>query len=611
MSQLFNSESPLSFNSQDSSQFHDCGLLAPLSPDPLGMKLGKLSGVAERGEIAFFDPTVTNYQNLIDGIDAGTQIVVLDPNKDGVQQITDELRGDRFSAIHIISHGSPGSIQLGSSALGYDNLTNNAGVLQQWKDYLTADADILLYGCDVAAGERGKALVQQLSQLTEADVAASDDLTGSAALGGDWKLELTTGVAAPLAFQPEVLEAYDSVLSINHQAPMLNASGTGMVKDIRSGSKGSNPDSLTNVNGTLYFTADNGINGRELWKSDGTETGTVMVKDIRSGSKSSNLYDLKNVNGTLYFTADNGINGRELWKSDGTQTGTVMVKDIFAGSKGSTGNLMKVNRTLYFSASNGTNGYELWKSDGTETGTVMVKDIFAGSKGSSPSFLKNVNGTLYFSADNGTNGVELWKSDGTESGTVMVKDILSGPGSSRPDALKNVNGTLYFRANNGTNGYELWKSDGTETGTVMVKDIRSGSGSSYPSFLTNVNGTLYFSPYFSANNSTNGGELWKSDGTETGTVMVKDIFAGSSGSVPYFLTNVNGTLYFGANNGTNGVELWKSDGTQTGTVIVKDIFAGSRSSYPLKLTNVNGTLYFRANNGTNGDELWKLGTLDN
>ena len=167
--------------------------------------------------------------------------------------------------------------------------------------------------------------------------------------------------------------------------------------------------------------------------------------------------------------------------------------------------------------------------------------------------------------------------------------------------MTEMNGAVYFTAFTVNAGNELWKSDGTSAGTVMVRDIRSGIGNSSPFYLTNVNGTLYFS----ANDGTNGIELWKSDGTTAGTVMVRDILSGSGGSVPRYLTNVNGTLYFRANDGTNGEELWKSDGTTAGTVMVRDIRSGTGNSFPRYLTNVNGTLYFTANDGTNGEELWK------
>ena len=95
--------------------------------------------------------------------------------------------------MHVISHGGPGHLQLGSSVVDAVALREAADGFEVWRRALTEDADLLVYGCDVAAGDGGRAFIDALSQLTGADVAASDDLTGSAALGGDWQLEYVTG----------------------------------------------------------------------------------------------------------------------------------------------------------------------------------------------------------------------------------------------------------------------------------------------------------------------------------------------------------------------------------------------------------------------------------
>jgi ELWxxDGT repeat protein len=436
------------------------------------------------------------------------------------------------------------------------------------------------------------------------------------------------------------------------------AAGTSLVKEIYSGDTAYLPappiQYLTNVNGTVYFSGNDGANGQELWKSDGTAAGTVMVKDINPGGDSSPGF-FTNFNGTFFFAAADGVHGRELWKTDGTAAGTVMFKDINAGSGDSirlglapsqSGRPTMVNGAMFFGANDGTHGSELWKSDGTAAGTVMVKDINAGSAASYPANLINVNGTLFFAAYEEAHGTELWKCDGTAAGTVLVKDIWSGGGGAGSvpgydgNGLAAVNGTLFFSADDGKHGRELWKSDGTAAGTKLLKDVRSGSARSIPTNLTNVNGMVYFSAYDGTgtglwkSDGTTGGttlvkevyptfggsigpltnvngtlffganQLWKSDGTAAGTVTVNDVPSGV-GSAPGSLVNVNGALFFAADDGVHGRELFKSNGTATGTVLVKDINATPLSSSPANLTTLNGALLFTADDGSHGEQLWK------
>ncbi|MCH8241700.1 MAG: hypothetical protein IH897_03690, partial [Planctomycetes bacterium] len=161
---------------------------------------------------------------------------------------------------------------------------------------------------------------------------------------------------------------------------------------------------------------------------------------------------------------------------------------------------------------------------------------------------------------------------------------------------------LLSRDTDGITGAELWRSDGTEAGTVMVKDINPGAGNTSFAALTNVNWSVFFR---AGPVDTHNAELWNSDGTEAGTLMVRDINPAGA-SFPRSFLNVNGTLFFAANDGTDGEELWMSDGTAAGTMMVVDINPGPGGSQPGGLTNVNGTLFFYADDGTNGSHLWAL-----
>jgi ELWxxDGT repeat protein len=385
--------------------------------------------------------------------------------------------------------------------------------------------------------------------------------------------------------------------------------GTMIVKDINTGGGGAGIDHLTVVGSTLFFIANDGSNSAELWKSDGTSAGTVMVKDINPGSNSSDPNFLTAVGDLLFFRAVHPSSGCELWVSDGTSNGTFMLKDIYSGAHPNNGypeSLTAVGNNLYFTVYN--TGYQLWKSNGTTAGTTLVK-IIASTSGRAAE-LTAMGNTLFFSAQSpaaGTStGDELWASEGTDNSTWMVKDINPGSSSSSPERLAAVGNTIYFHATDGTNGYELWKSNGTSSGTMMVKNIMSGAGSSSPATLTAVGNTLYFQ----ANDGTNGFELWKSDGTSTGTAMVKDIRVGSAGSSAGYFSASGSTLYFDANDGINGHELWKTDGTSGGTVMVDDIHLGVNSSNPQRVSiSDSGVGYFKADNGVNGVELWKV--IDN
>ena len=158
----------------------------------------------------------------------------------------------------------------------------------------------------------------------------------------------------------------------------------------------------------------------------------------------------------------------------------------------------------------------------------------------------------------------------------MLTEIYSQSNQGYPFNLAEVGGTLFFVAYDETNGYELWKSDGTTLGTVMVKDINSGSSSSLPMYLTAVGNTLFFE----ADDGYNGRALWKSDGSASGTVRRRPLrLVGRCLTVGH-ADGCREHALFQAYTTTEGVELWKSDGTSSGTVMVKDINSGSGAAIP-------------------------------
>jgi hypothetical protein len=193
------------FALESSGQHNASKLPAILNPNPVDRR---------SKTVIFIDPTVKDYQTLSKSIEPSASVFILDDKRDGIEQITEILAGIKaIDSIQIISHGTVGAVYLGSTELNLARLDRHAFQLQQWKQSLTETGDILLYGCDVAQGTAGKTFVQHLSQLTRADVAASTDLTGSAALKGNWRLEYATGsIDTPFALQDKAMASYPSVL---------------------------------------------------------------------------------------------------------------------------------------------------------------------------------------------------------------------------------------------------------------------------------------------------------------------------------------------------------------------------------------------------------------
>ncbi|MDT0557564.1 T9SS type A sorting domain-containing protein [Ichthyenterobacterium sp. W332] len=269
-----------------------------------------------------------------------------------------------------------------------------------------------------------------------------------------------------------------------------------------------NPEELIVFNNELYFRSYKiGVQnkGIELYKLNSSYA-EELVLDINTTSATANStpQNLVVFNNKLYFTANDGINGRELWATDGTSAGTYLVADLLSGSSGSIPrNLTVWGNRLYFSATSSTNGTELYYMTTTES-IILHKDVNPGATNGSPENFFPFNGKLYFTADNGQNGRELWSTDGSIFGVNLAADINTGISSSNPEGFSIYNSILYFTAEDDTNGIELWSTDGTTAGTELVDNINT-SNSSSPEGLIVINNNLLFH----ADDGINGRELWR------------------------------------------------------------------------------------------------------
>ena len=385
--------------------------------------------------------------------------------------------------------------------------------------------------------------------------------------------------------------------AFNHTLP-VSVSNPYMVKDINSGVNdgiSGDCDEMLVVNGTLFFRGNDGSYGVELWKSDGTSSGTVMVKDLSSGS--SNLGDFTSINDKLFFTTSASSKYRR-WVSDGTNAGTYQVGLTTTNPNSNFYPRIEYNGSIY---GQGWDGNRVLFSL-NDTTYESVADI--GGSNNNPRALTIYDGWLYFLTYSSAAGIGcLYRTNGTESGTSMF--VCDTPQYSRSEIEMAVfNDELYFIRDSSGHGDELWKTDGTQSGTVMVKDIVPGSTSGFCSNPSSwCQGGFRFHAtenylLFDVDSDGDGKlELWKTDGTSGGTSMLKEISLPSADLIHYHL--VGEIVYFRASqHGSYDYELWSTDGTPSGTVRAEDIRVGETGSSPRDMMDVDGTLYLIAYGGS-------------
>jgi ELWxxDGT repeat protein len=365
------------------------------------------------------------------------------------------------------------------------------------------------------------------------------------------------------------------------------AAGTSMVKDLGPGGLLSTGP-FTFVNGLLLFAGTDSA-GRELWRSDGTDAGTVRVKDIAPGASSGLLNGaLVKVGNRVFFAASTDTGFSQdwgLWVSDGTEAGTQLVKPPGSGFTTGFFSGAEFNGKLIFHARSGTDVGSIYISDGTPAGTTLVKDGFRDYIAAN---WTPFNGKLYFTSTTYEEGNELWSTDGTTAGTVMVADINPEYSSSSPDFLVATPDYLYFAARDAS-GPALWRIDkATSTlsrlASLFIQQMRASASG----------GVILSTP--SPSN-----RIYRFDGTNVIVLKTSGLSV-----TPNLLGSANGLDYFSAGTTAAGVELWMTDGTSAGTVMVQDLVPGPGSSVPQNLSVIDGSVYVSATTPATGRELFVL-----
>ena len=324
----------------------------------------------------------------------------------------------------------------------------------------------------------------------------------------------------------------------------------------------SNSEPFVSAGGEVYFMGNDSSGEQGLFKSDGTAAGTALVAPVTYPGS-----NLATAGGKVIFT-ENGPAGLELWSSDGTATGTTELSSTVSssylvGTTGAHGNLV-----YFVSERPGASSSQLWASDGTPGGTVKLTDLPEGSGLSSVTTLAGNNvvvGTV------GEQGSQLWATDGTPGGTMPLTNLSD----TFIGLVRSLNGALYFDTfDSTTNTGQLWTSDGTASGTVPVATTGGSFNSAVD--LTAVGNTIYFyGANLSETDTTPTAQLWAING---GTAAPVAPSISWHSLTPLTALNDKVVLFAADDGSGHGQELWESDGTATGTTMVKDLNVGPAGS---------------------------------
>ncbi|MFO0700790.1 MAG: DUF4347 domain-containing protein [Nitrospira sp.] len=349
-----------------------------------------------RSEVVFVDPTVPNYQDLLSGMNSNVEVIMLDGGQDGIEQMANALSGRTgIDAIHVISHGGAGELQLGTGVLNAESMSrdyaDDLAVIQQ---SLSEQADILVYGCEFAQGEAGQAAVDMLAELTGADVQASTDLTGNISLGGDWEFEISTGT-----IETSLAMSYDT------QMNWAGVLGTETVADNFSSKSYGNNDGTQSWS-SKWSEVDVGASD-----ADGghikVNSGELRIETQKVGASVSRGVDLSGVSSaTLSFDYENDLDkGGSVdirISTDGGKSYTTLGGGTFSSSDNTGSGTVKFDISRYASAD------------------TKIQFVVTGTSGGDRLFVDNVQ----VSYDTGT--VNQAPMDLTLTGDTVAENAATG-----------------------------------------------------------------------------------------------------------------------------------------------------------------------------------------
>ena len=385
----------------------------------------------------------------------------------------------------------------------------------------------------------------------------------------------------------------------------------------------------------LYFDATESGEGTELWAYSPLNDTYWMIEGIRPGSGSSkpgSTTGLVPMSGKLWFNAEDGAQGSELWSYDPSSGTAEMVVDLFPGSSSSSPGVFSglvpiSNRWLLFDADDGTSGIEPWVHDTLTGHTTLLGDINPGTNPSLPGYLlpfMEVGNHIIFDASNQTHGTELWAVNKTTQNweAILVCDIWHGSQSGQPNSNSDnpaiVGDRIYFSARDQNYGSELWSFNSADQTCTRNSDIRAGSQGSNPGSVSEGFHKIGGIIAFSANDGTSGNELWYYSPENSTSWLSTDLTTGVISSYPGqysgFTTTDEGNAYFTASSSGVGYEPHVIDATDFSVSLLEDIRTGSHSSEAAKNAGyviLNRDMYFDAKDSSSGSDLWVVRNATN